>query len=61
MPALLFGDFGQLPPIGDTPMYSTKDSGKNYALTQEGRHVYESFSQSVTLGQIFRQNGENPE
>ena len=61
MPALVFGDFGQLPPIGDTPMYSTRDSAKNYALTQEGRHVYESFSQSITLGQIFRQEGENQE
>jgi ATP-dependent DNA helicase PIF1 len=61
IPALLFGDFGQLPPIGDTPMYSTKESARNHALTQEGRRVYESFSQSVTLGQIFRQEGENQE
>ena len=61
MPALLFGDFGQLPPIGDTPMYSTRDSARNHALTQEGRHVYESFSQSVTLSQIFCQEGENRE
>lgn len=23
LPAIIFGDFGQLPPVGDTPLYST--------------------------------------
>jgi hypothetical protein len=55
---LIFGDFCQLPPIGDTPLYSTlPGKGKNVALAPEGRAVFESFTQSVTLKHVFRQSG----
>jgi hypothetical protein len=61
LPALFFGDFAQLPPIGDTPLYSTKNSGRRLALTQEGRRVFDSFEKSITLSRIFRQEGEDPD
>src|ERR1700683_3103491 len=36
MPAIFFGDFAQLPPVGDSPMYSDKPSGYCTALHAEG-------------------------
>jgi len=62
LPAIFFGDFAQLPPIGDTPLYSTKEGrGRRAALAAEGRTVFESFTQSVTLSRVFRQAGNDPE
>ena len=61
MPAIFFGDFAQLPPVGDSPMYSDKPSGYCTALHAEGHHGFESFKQSVTLNPIFRQAGQEPE
>jgi ATP-dependent DNA helicase PIF1 len=62
LPAIVFGDFCQLPPIDDTPLYSTKPTvGPWSGLTAEGRTVFESFTQSVTLQQVFRQQGDDPE
>ena len=49
MPAIFFGDFAQLPPVGDSRMYSDKRSAYCTALHEEGRCVFESFNQSVTL------------
>jgi len=59
MPALIFGDFAQLPPVGDTPLYSDKSSSARTSLSQEGRMVFEHFNQSITLDTIFRQAGED--
>jgi hypothetical protein len=59
MPALIFGDFAQLPPVGDTPLYSDKSSSSRTSLSQEGRMVFENFTQSVTLDTIFHQAGED--
>ena len=61
MPAIILGDFAQLPPIGDTPLYSTRDSTRKTALTAEGKRVYNAFTQSITLSRVFRQEGDNPE
>jgi hypothetical protein len=62
LPALVFGDFFQLPPIGDTPLYSDKPTaGRRAGLAAEGRAVFESFTQSVTLQKVFRQQGDNLE
>ena len=60
LPALFFGDFAQLPPIGDVPLFSNKDyEGTDRAsLLQQGKTVYNSLTKSVTLTQIFRQQGE---
>src|SRR6202790_2057969 len=59
MPAIFFGDFAQLPPVGDSPMYSDKRSTYHAALHAEGHHVFESFNQSVTLQTVFRQTGKD--
>jgi len=40
-------------------MYSDKPSGYHTALHAEGRCVFESFKQSVTLNTIFRQAGQD--
>src|ERR1700683_1156432 len=61
MPTIFFGDFAQLPPVGDSPMYSDKPSGYRTALHAEGRCVFESFKQSVTLNTIFCQAGQDAE
>ena len=55
---LLFGDFAQLPPAGDSPLYSSKIPNKPLAIA--GRDVYLSFNQSITLQHIFRQQGDDP-
>ena len=59
LPALSFGDFAQFPPIGDTPLFSNKDyEGTDHAsLLQQGKTVYNSLTKSVTLTQIFHQQG----
>jgi hypothetical protein len=63
LPALFFGDFAQLPPIGDTPLFSDKDyAGTDRAsLLQQGKTVYNSLKNSVNLTQIFRQQGDDPD
>ncbi|KAJ7347558.1 hypothetical protein DFH08DRAFT_699376, partial [Mycena albidolilacea] len=62
LPALVFGEFFQLPPIGDTPLYSDKPIvGRRAGLSTEGCAVFESFTQSVTLQKVFCQEGDNPE
>jgi hypothetical protein len=48
IPTIFFGDFGQLPPVGDSPMYSDKPLAYRTALHAEGHCVFESFKQSVT-------------
>ena len=56
---LLLGDFAQLPPVADTPLYSSKLPLKPLQIA--GRDVYFSFNQSITLQHIFRQQGNDPE
>jgi hypothetical protein len=47
--------------FGDTPLYSTKESHKCTALHEEGCRVYESMNQSITLVQVYQQDGEDSE
>jgi hypothetical protein len=61
IPAIFFGGFAQLPPVGDSPIYSDKPSGYRTALNAEGRRVFESFNQSVTLQTVFCQTGQDEE
>ena len=49
---LLFGDFGQLPPVMDLPLYS---SHVRSALSDLGRTVYQSFTKAIVLTQVMRQ------
>jgi len=55
---LLFGDFGQLPPVMDLPLYTT-DSRAD--LSDQGRAAYQTFQHAVVLDQVMRQAGQDPE
>ena len=54
---LLFGDFGQLPPVMDLPLYTTSTSS---VLSDIGASGYQSFNRAVVLDQIMRQAGQDP-
>ena len=47
---LLFGDFGQLPPVMDLPLYTTSTSS---ALSDIGSSGYQSFDHAVMLDQVM--------
>ena len=55
---LLFGDFGQLPPVMDLPLYTTDSRSE---LSDQGRAAYQTFHQAVVLDQVMRQAGQDPE
>ena len=47
---LLFGDFGQLPPVMDLLLYTT---GSRSALSDVGSNAYQQFEQAVVLDQVM--------
>lgn len=51
---ILFGDFAQLPPVGDKRLYSNSD------LTLHGHSIYQMFTTVVILTQFLRQAGTDP-
>ena len=53
---ILFGDFGQLPPVGDRPLYASPSSSE---LAIHGHTLYRMFTTVVILNQILRQNGND--
>ena len=55
---LLFGDFGQLPPVMDLPLYSSLSRSP---LSDLGRTAYQMFDKAVGLSQVMRQNGTDSE
>ena len=55
---LLFGDFGQLPPVMDLPLYTTDSRSE---LSDQRRTAYQSFNQAVILDQVMRQAGQDPQ
>ena len=55
---LLFGDFGQLPPVMDLPLYTTVNRNE---LSDLGSSTYHFFDSAVVLNQVMRQSGESPE
>ncbi|EDR02222.1 uncharacterized protein LACBIDRAFT_332574 [Laccaria bicolor S238N-H82] len=59
----LFGDFPQLPPIGDTPLYSPPSTATtdNGALSRDGSALYWLFVSSFCLRVIHRQQGASIE
>jgi ATP-dependent DNA helicase PIF1 len=60
---LLFGDFGQLPPVGDTALYwTTPETGQSTRATLKNarRTAYLSFTESIVLGQVMRQADNDP-
>ena len=57
---ILVGDFGQLPPVGDAPVFSTTSAGAAQpdAATAAGRAAYRSFFGAFQLEQVHRQAGD---
>ena len=54
---LLFGDFGQLPPVMDLPLYTTVS---RTGLSDLGSTAYQLFDSAVVLKQVMRQSGQDP-
>src|SRR5205823_11240396 len=54
---ILFGDFGQLPPVLDVPMYSTNISQD--VVSNNGMAPYQQFLEVYKLDMIQRQSGES--
>ena len=53
---LLFGDFGQLPPVMDLPLYTTVS---RTALSVLGSSAYQFFDRAVVLDQVMRQSRDD--
>uniref|UniRef100_A0A1X7V578 ATP-dependent DNA helicase n=1 Tax=Amphimedon queenslandica TaxID=400682 RepID=A0A1X7V578_AMPQE len=54
---LLFGDFGQLPPAIDLPIYSTVTRSD---LSDQGYKAHSQFETAFTLTQVMMQSGQDP-
>jgi len=55
---ILFGDFGQLSPVLDIPMYSSEKGG---TLSNDGIEVYHEFREVYKLKAIEHQSGNSSE
>ena len=55
---LLFGDFGQLPPVMDLPLYTTVSRTH---FSDLGSTAYQMFDHAVVLEQVMRQSGQDPD
>ena len=55
---LLFGDFGQLPPVMDLPLYTTVSRSP---LSDQGSAAYQLFDRAIVLQQVMRQSGQDPD
>ena len=58
----MFGDFGQLPPVGDTPLFDlrSRDGTSDHVLeANNGRDAYLSLTENIALNRIMRQRGED--
>ena len=53
---ILFGDFGQLPPVMDLPLYTTMPRTD---LSDLGSTTYHTFNKAIVLDQVMRQSGED--
>ncbi len=51
----IFGDFGQLPPVMDLPLYTTVSRS---AMSDLGSSAYQLFDRAVFLKQVMRQSGQ---
>ena len=54
----LVDDFGQLPPVGDKPMYTP---GNGSIISEHAHNLYLMFENVVVLDMIMCQAGGNPE
>ena len=57
---MLLGDFAQLLPVGDKPIYASLSQSSSL-LTQHGHSIYGLFQTVVMLSENIRQAGNNPE
>ena len=57
---MLLGDFAQLLPVGDKPIYASP-SQSSYLLTRHGHSISGVFQTVVMLSENIRQAGNNPE
>jgi hypothetical protein len=59
----LVGDFAQLPPVGDTPLYAppSNAASKNGNLSRDGGALYRLFTLSFRLQIVHRQGGDSPD
>ena len=57
---MLLGDFAQLLPVGDKPIYASP-SQSSYLLTRHGHSISGVFQRVVMLSENIRQAGNNPE
>ena len=57
---MLLGDFAQLLPVGDKPIYASPSQSSSL-LTQHGHSIYGLFQTVVMLSENIRQAGNNPE
>ena len=55
-PAYCFGDFGQLPPVMDLPLYTTVSQT---AVSDLGSTAYQLFDHAIVLDQVMCQSGED--
>ncbi|CAB4005609.1 ATP-dependent DNA helicase PIF1-like [Paramuricea clavata] len=58
MSVILMWDFGQLPPVGDKPMYV---SGNGTVVSDHGHSLYLMFESVTILDQVMRQAGDDHE
>jgi ATP-dependent exoDNAse (exonuclease V) alpha subunit len=56
---VLCGDFAQLPPVGDRPLYGSPSSGS--PLSSDGNILYKLFKKSYCLKVLHRQEGDSPD
>ena len=54
----LLGDFGQLPPVMDRPMFDEREGGGQ--LSEDGRVSFHSFNKAVVLRRVERVHGNDP-
>ena len=58
MNILFCGDFGQLPPVAEHPLYSNPEKVSIEVLG--GQQAYAAFNETVALTEIMRQQGDSP-
>ena len=54
---ILVGDFGQLPPVGDAPLWSEPKTSR--PLDNLGRRAFQMFNKAVVLDRVVRQDGDD--
>jgi ATP-dependent DNA helicase PIF1 len=60
MNIVLMGDFYQLHPVGEMPLYSTARSKTKDQEITRGQALYKRFDKTITLNVVKRQEGDDP-